>query len=73
MIKSKKFDKFLKIYETITEGNRQEKYLKAEEIYKDENGKYLYDDFRMFQAKLSMHYSSNTVHESNVAHYVRKK
>jgi len=44
----------MEIFRSVTTGERNEKYSIAEKIYREKYGEYLYDDFRMFSARLSM-------------------
>lgn len=54
----------MEIFRKVTPGNRNERYLIAEKIYRDTYGEYCYDDFRMFGAKLSMALADGMIHES---------
>lgn len=68
----KKFKDILEIYFDVKGSNRAAKYSTAESIYREKNGVYAFDDFRVFQALLNLHYAGDVPHNSAVKGYVRK-
>ena len=68
---SKKFNEFLKLYEGIKPSvkNRELRYRLAENLYFGKHGKDAYFDFRIFEARLSIHYASASAFiGTNAAH-----
>ena len=60
--KSKKWNEFYKFYESIKPAikNRELRYRLAENLYHAKHGEDAYSDFRTFEARLSIHYASQS-------------
>jgi len=69
---SKKFNHLLSFY-LKAEGSRIKKYEQAEQQYQAETGEMLYNDFRIFEARLTHTYNEKVPHQHNLTTHIKQK